>query len=111
MNLLQGIYDRHPFVGQVRGKGLMIGVEFVKDFETREPAPELRDRVVELCFERGLLTLGCGASTIRIAPPLCITTEEMEEGLEILEDAITVAEDEIYSTDNIAQEESSEITK
>lgn len=111
MNLLQGIYDRHPFVGQVRGKGLMLGVEFVKDFETREPAEELRDRVVDLCFERGMLTLGCGTSTIRIAPPLCITKEEMEEGLEIFEEAITLAEDEVYATENEVAEENSEVEK
>lgn len=112
MTLLQGIYDRHPFVGQVRGKGLMIGVEFVEDFETREPAAELRDRVVDLCFERGMLTLGCGTSTIRIAPPLCITREEMAEGLEIFEDAITQAEDEFYSTEEkLPEEEETEVPK
>jgi len=109
LNLLRDIYDRHPYVGEVRGIGLMLGVEFVKDPETHDCDPVLRDRVVDLCFERGLLTLGCGTSTIRISPPLCITKEEVEEGLEILEEAITIAEDEIYSMNNhISEEESSE---
>jgi 4-aminobutyrate aminotransferase len=94
---LEGINERHPSIGQIRGKGLMIGVEFVKDFETRIPDEKLRDRVVDLCFEQGLVTLGCGKSVIRIAPPLCISLEQMEEGLQIFENCITQAEDECYS--------------
>jgi 4-aminobutyrate aminotransferase len=104
MTTLDGIYERHPFVGEVRGKGLMIGVEFVKDFETREPADKLRDRVVDLCFENGLITLGCGKSVIRIAPPLCITTEQMDQGLQIFEQCITQAEDECYSNQQSSKE-------
>jgi 4-aminobutyrate aminotransferase len=104
MTILGGIYERHPFVGEVRGKGLMIGVEFVKDFETREPAEKLRDRVVDLCFENGLITLGCGKSVIRIAPPLCITSEQMEQGLQIFEKCITQAEDECYSNQQPSKE-------
>ena len=87
---------RHPSIGCVRGIGLMIGVEFVKDFEKREPATGLRDKIVDLCFERGLLTLGCGRSVIRISPPLSITREEIEEGLGIFEDALTKAENGVY---------------
>jgi 4-aminobutyrate aminotransferase len=75
---------------------LMIGVEFVKDFEKREPAVALRDKIVELCFERGLLTLGCGKSVIRISPPLSINRVEMEEGLGNLDEAITKAENGVY---------------
>jgi 4-aminobutyrate aminotransferase len=97
MTVLDGIYERHPFVGEVRGRGLMIGVEFVKDFETREPAEKLRDRVVDLCYEHGLITLGCGKSVIRIAPPLCMTKEQMQEGLNTFEECITLAEDEFYA--------------
>ena len=104
MSILDGIYERHPFVGEVRGKGLMIGVEFVKDFETREPAEKLRDRVVDLCFEQGLITLGCGKSVIRVAPPLCISAEQMEQGLKIFEKCITQAEDECYSNQLPSQE-------
>jgi 4-aminobutyrate aminotransferase len=91
---LEEIAARHPSIGQVRGIGLMIGVEFVKNQTTRKAHTDLRDRVVDLAFERGLLTLGCGKSVIRISPPLCITREEMDEGLTILEEAITLAERE-----------------
>ena len=83
---------RHPSVGAVRGMGLMIGIEFVMDRESREPAEKMRDAVVDKAFELGLLTLGCGTSTIRISPPLCITREEIDEGLTILDEAITFAE-------------------
>ena len=83
---------RHPSIGAVRGMGLMIGIEFVMDRESREPAEKMRDAVVDKAFELGLLTLGCGTSTIRISPPLCITREEIDEGLAILDKAITFAE-------------------
>jgi len=67
---LAEIMTRHPSIGKVRGIGLMIGVEFVQDRETKEHAAGLRDEILKLAFERGLLTLGCGNSTIRISPPL-----------------------------------------
>lgn len=86
------IAARHPSIGIVRGIGLMIGVEFVKNQSTKEPAHDLRDQIVDLAFERGLLTLGCGKSTIRISPPLSISRSEIDEGLGILEEAITLAE-------------------
>jgi 4-aminobutyrate aminotransferase len=70
---LTDFQSRHPSIGMVRGIGLMIGIEFVKDRETREPAEKLRDVIVDRAFEKGLLTLGCGSSTIRVSPPLCIT--------------------------------------
>jgi 4-aminobutyrate aminotransferase len=92
---LNAMQQRHPSIGQVRGIGLMIGVEFVKDRQTKEYADELRDRIVELAFENGLLTLGCGRNVIRFSPPLCATTGEMEEGLQIFEDAVSQAEEEI----------------
>jgi 4-aminobutyrate aminotransferase len=94
LDALEEIMARHPSIGEVRGLGLMIGVEFVKDRETKEADHEMRDRIVELSFERGLLTLGCGRSAIRIAPPLSITRAEMDEGLLILEQAIQMAERE-----------------
>ncbi len=83
---------RHPSIGQVRGLGLMIGVEFVLNQVNKEPAHDLRDEIVDFAFERGLLTLGCGKSTIRFSPPLCITTAEVDEGLAIFEEAVTLAE-------------------
>ncbi|MGE5222462.1 MAG: acetyl ornithine aminotransferase family protein [Omnitrophica WOR_2 bacterium] len=94
MDILEEMQGRHPSMGDVRGIGLMIGVEFVSDRNTKEADHDLRDRVVELAFERGLLTLGCGKSTIRISPPLSINESEMEEGLKIFEEAITIAERE-----------------
>ncbi len=94
MDILTEIQSRHPSVGEVRGVGLMIGVDFVKDQMTREGDADLRDRVVDLAFERGLLTLGCGKSTIRVSPPLSITKREIELGLEIFEAALTSAEEE-----------------
>src|SRR5512142_743604 len=81
---LDEIAARHPSIGQVRGIGLMLGVEFVKNRNPRFPAEGLRDRVVDLAFERGLLLLGCGKSTIRFSPPLCITPGEVDEGMEII---------------------------
>jgi len=92
LDALCEIQTRHSSIGDVRGIGLMIGVEFVKDRRTHTGDDELRDRVVDLAFERGLLTLGCGKSVLRISPPLCITRSQIDHGLEILEDAITISE-------------------
>jgi 4-aminobutyrate aminotransferase len=94
LDALEDIMSRHPSIGQVRGMGLMIGVEFVKDRATHEQDHDLRDRVVELAFERGLLTLGCGKSVIRISPALNISQAEIAQGLEIFEEAIDLAEKE-----------------
>ncbi len=91
---LKGIAARHPSIGEVRGMGLMIGVEFVHDHKTKEPAADLRDAVVHKAFERGLLLLGCAKSVIRIAPPLSISKAEVEQGLEVFEEAVSLAEKE-----------------
>jgi 4-aminobutyrate aminotransferase len=82
---------KHPIVGDVRGRGLMIGVEIVRDTITRTPAPDLRNRIVDLAFERGLLLLGCGETSIRLCPPLVVKPEEMEVALDILEECILIA--------------------
>ena len=95
MDALEEIMHRHPSIGDVRGKGLMIGVEFVKDKETKVPAKELTERIVELAFERGLLLLSCAKSVIRVAPPLSISKSEVDEGLKIFAEAITLAEKEM----------------
>jgi len=79
---------RHAVVGDVRGLGLMIGVEIVRDREGREPAPELRERILKEAFRRGLLLLGCGQSTIRLAPPLIIDSEDADIAVGILDEAI-----------------------
>jgi 4-aminobutyrate aminotransferase len=94
LDALEEIQARHPSIGDVRGKGLMIGVEFVEDRNTKEPAKHLYERVVDLAFERGLLLLGCGKSVIRVAPALSINKSEIDEGLAIFEEAVTLAEKE-----------------
>jgi 4-aminobutyrate aminotransferase len=91
---LRGWTKTHPLVGDVRGRGLMIGVELVKDKTTKEPVTALRNRVEELAFERGLLILGCGETSIRLCPPLIVTEHEATVALDILEDALTAAEKE-----------------
>lgn len=91
---LNGWKQTHPMVGDVRGRGLMIGIELVKDKATREPATALRNKVETLAFERGLMILGCGESTLRLSPPLIVKEEEAMVALDILEEALTVAEKE-----------------
>ncbi len=91
---LDGWKKTHPLVGDVRGRGLMIGIELVKDKATREPAAALRNRVETLAFERGLMVLGCGESSIRLCPPLIVSEQEATVALDILEEAITLAEKE-----------------
>ena len=76
--------QRFRNVGDVRGLGLMIGIEMVKDQLTKERAPELRDRIVQMCFERGLLVLGAGPNTIRISPPLVLTREQADCAVDII---------------------------
>jgi 4-aminobutyrate aminotransferase len=90
--ILQEMWQRHPSIGEVRGIGLMLGIEFVKDRTTKEYAEKLRDRIVDLAFERGLIVLGCTKNVIRLSPPLCINKAEIDEGLRILDEAITLAE-------------------
>jgi len=83
---------KHKIVGDVRGRGLMIGVEIVKDQTTREYGASERDRIVETAFERGVLFLGCGPSTVRIAPPLIVTRDEADVAMDALEESIAVVE-------------------
>ena len=83
---------KHRIVGDVRGRGLMIGVDIVKDQKTREYGAADRDRVVESAFEHGVLFLGCGPSTVRIAPPLIVTKDEADVAMDVLEQSITAME-------------------
>ncbi len=92
---LREMQKSHPSMGDVRGIGLMIGIEFIKDDVAKTRAIHLRDRIVDIAFERGLITLGCGKNTIRISPPLNITKDEIDEGFTILEEAITLGEQEL----------------
>ena len=83
---------RHPSIGQVRGRGLMLGIEFVKDRQTKERAVDLRNFIVQRAFELGLLLIPCGMNAIRITPPLNIDQPLIEEGLHLFEQALTEAE-------------------
>jgi 4-aminobutyrate aminotransferase len=75
-------------VGEVRGLGLMLAVELVLDRETRERAPEIRDRLVKLAFERGLLVLGAGENSIRLSPPLVVNKNQADFALRTLEECL-----------------------
>jgi 4-aminobutyrate aminotransferase len=85
---LRELQQGHPVIGDVRGRGLMIGVELVEDRESKTRAPALRDRVVRRCFEKGLLILGCGPNTVRWAPPLVIDRETLDRALDIFDDTL-----------------------
>ncbi|MGB7025507.1 MAG: acetyl ornithine aminotransferase family protein [Candidatus Acidiferrales bacterium] len=76
--------ERYPIVGDVRGKGLMIGIEIVRDQNTKERAPDLRNQTVDRAFYKGLLILGAGENSIRLAPPLVIDEEQAEYALRTL---------------------------
>lgn len=91
---VRGWKKSHPLVGDVRGRGLMIGIEIVKDKATREPAAELRNRIETLAFERGLIMLGCGETSLRLSPPLIVSKEQATVALDILEESLTLAERE-----------------
>ncbi len=91
MDALEEMQSRHQTIGEVRGKGLMIGVEFVDGDGAKRPAHEFRERVIEEAYARGLLLLGCGESTIRLAPALSIEESLLDEGLRIIEDSISTA--------------------
>jgi 4-aminobutyrate aminotransferase len=84
--------SRLDLVGDVRGRGLMIGVEIVTDKEAKTQGGAERDRIVELAFERGVLFLGCGPNSIRIAPPLVVSAEQVDNALDVLEECIGIVE-------------------
>jgi len=88
MARLGDLPQRFPIVGDVRGLGLMIGIELVRDQKTKERAPNLRDKVVQMCFERGLLVLGAGPNTIRLCPPLVITTDQADFAVQTIEECL-----------------------
>ncbi len=88
MNGVRALMDKHSIIGDVRGRGLMIGVELVRDRQTKERATTERDAVVREAFKRGLLLLGAGANAIRISPPLVLTTAQADSAVGILDQAI-----------------------
>ncbi|MBA3439363.1 MAG: acetyl ornithine aminotransferase family protein [Pyrinomonadaceae bacterium] len=89
---LRKLMGKHDCIGEVRGLGLMVGVEFVEDRVSMKPAPELRDRIEHESFDRGLILLGAGQNTIRWSPPLVITRENIDVALEIFDEAIAAAD-------------------
>ncbi len=83
---------RHRLVGEVRGRGLMVGIELVRDKQTKERAGEERNAVVDAAFKRGLLILGCGPNTLRLMPPLIIDQEQADCALQLLEESLAEVE-------------------
>ena len=79
---------RFPIVGDVRGFGLMIGIEILHNRQTKDRAPELRNRLVSMAFERGLLILGAGRNAIRLCPPLVITRDQADFAVDTLEECL-----------------------
>jgi 4-aminobutyrate aminotransferase len=92
LEALAAVQSRHPSIGHVRGKGLMIGIELVRDQVIKEPATELCNAALNRAFEHGFLVLSCGRSVLRIVPALNIARPLVEEGLAIFERALTEAE-------------------
>ncbi|HKO63019.1 MAG TPA: acetyl ornithine aminotransferase family protein [Pyrinomonadaceae bacterium] len=88
---LERLQKKHDCIADVRGLGMMIGVEFVKDRASNEPAVELRDRIEMACFERGLIILSAGTNTIRWSPPLVLSKENVDVALEIFDEAIAAS--------------------
>ena len=97
MDALAEMQGRYRSMGDVRGRGLMIGVEFVQDPETKERAIELRDEIIQKAFRKGLLLIPCGANTIRLTPPLNITRNLVDEGLKIFAEAVAETEKEFFN--------------
>jgi 4-aminobutyrate aminotransferase len=88
LNQLKEFKAQYEIIGDVRGKGLMIGIEIVKDKKTKAVDPDTRKEIIKKAYQRGLLLLECGTSSIRIAPPLILNQEEAHMGLSILREAI-----------------------
>lgn len=88
MDGLRELQQKHPLIGDVRGRGLMIGVELVRDRVTKERATTERDRLVQECFTRGLLVLGAGRNALRLSPPLVLTRDQARAALRIIDEAL-----------------------
>jgi 4-aminobutyrate aminotransferase len=89
MAAAKALMEKHPIVGDVRGRGLMIGIELVRDRQTKERAISERNALVQECFRRGLLVLGAGRNAIRLSPPLVLTKEQADTAVGILDQALT----------------------
>ncbi|OFW10540.1 MAG: 4-aminobutyrate aminotransferase [Acidobacteria bacterium RIFCSPLOWO2_02_FULL_59_13] len=84
--------DRHALVGDIRGQGLMVGIELVLDRQSKQYATPQRDRLVQAAFEKGLLVLGCGVSTIRLVPPLTVSQKQIDFAVDVLDRCLTKIE-------------------
>jgi len=94
-HLMQGLrqlYEKHPLIGDVRGKGLMIGIELVRDRQTKERATDERNAVVQAMFRRGVLILGAGKNALRLAPPLVLSKAQGDSVLKTLDESLTEVE-------------------
>jgi 4-aminobutyrate aminotransferase len=89
---LKEMQETHKTIGDVRGKGLMIGIELVKDKTTKTPAIKERNDLIVESFKQGVLLLGAGQSSLRLAPPLTITQQQIDMGLEIFEKSLSKLE-------------------
>lgn len=87
MKRLRELQERYEVIGDVRGLGLMIGVEFVKDRESKEPHKKFLEKVINASFKKGLIVIGSGVSTLRFSPPLNINEDVVDEAVEILDEA------------------------
>ena len=88
---LAALGTRHSTIGDVRGLGLMVGVEFCRPDDRKALDRELHERVMQKCFEKGLLLLGCGESTLRCCPPLIVTAQDVETAVRLFDQAIPEA--------------------
>jgi 4-aminobutyrate aminotransferase len=94
MKRLGELKEQSEIVGDVRGKGLMIGMEIVEDKESKKPAPQKVTEIMMRSWKRGINVISCGASTIRVAPPLVITRDLVDSALDIIEDVTKEVEKE-----------------
>jgi 4-aminobutyrate aminotransferase len=85
---LAALQQKHPLIGDVRGMGLMIGIELVRDRQTKERATTERDRLVEECFNRGLLVLGAGRNSLRLCPPLILSKSDADTAIRIIDESL-----------------------
>ena len=89
LDRLRALQQKHMLIGDVRGKGLMIGIELVRDRVTKERATTERDNIVDECFKHGLLVLGAGKNAIRISPPLVLTKDQAATAVDILDKVLS----------------------
>jgi 4-aminobutyrate aminotransferase len=94
---LTGLMDKHPIIGDVRGLGLMLGVELVRDRTTKERAVDERNAVVQEMFKRGVLILGAGKNAVRFAPPLVLTRDQADTTVRLFDESLTAVSKQFAS--------------